>query len=419
MDEELKKYILLRQGTILEDRYEVQGEIATGGFGITYKVWDHKDNMLRALKEFFPNGIATRIPDGRIVPDQKKNLEGFEHGKMRFIEEAEMLYHLNGLPQNGINRIVRLIDYFGAYDTKYYVMEYIDGCSLFDKLQQNPKGLPYMEVIHYLGELCDGLEELHTKHGIFHRDISPENIMLNKDGHVQLIDFGNARNLSARKGYTIILKVAYAPVEQYTSQGQGPFTDVYSLAATAYHLLTGFTLPKADARAGVGGKPEEYVPLCEVKPEIPVQISKALDHALEIDVHNRTQSMSQFKHELGVDELIKQERMNRGTPKPYYKVLKGDVPQAIRYLEADKDMTIGRSKDADINVGNNDYIGRIHCSLRFDAEEEAFYLKDLSKNGTYVDGKGIPYGQKIKVPVGTQVILANHIYEFELGVKYE
>ena len=417
----MKKMLLLSPGTILDDRYEVQDNIAVGGFGATYKVWDYKDKEIRALKEYFPQSISSRYPDGRIEPTNKAHQEGFEHGKIRFIEEAEMLYHLNGLPQNGINRIVRLIDYFGANDTKYYVMEYIDGHSLYDELCEETEGLPYMQVIHYLEELCDGLEELHTKHGIFHRDISPENIMLNKDGHVQLIDFGNARNLSARKGYTVVLKVAYAPLEQYTSQGvQGAFTDVYSLAATTYHLLTGCIIPKAESRFGLGSdEPEEYAPLCEKKSEIPIQISKAIDHALELDMNNRTQSMKDFKRELGVEELIRQERLKRGIPKPYYKILKGDESGTVMYLDSGKEMTIGRSMDADIHIGINEYIGRIHCSLRFDTEEEMFYIKDFSKNGTYVNGKAIPQNQTIKVPVGAHIILANHIYEFELGVKYE
>lgn len=129
--------------------------------------------------------------------------------------------------------------------------------------------------------------------------------------------------------------------------------------------------------------------------------------------------MKDFKRELGVEELIRQERLKRGIPKPYYKILKGDESGTVMYLDSGKEMTIGRSMDADIHIGINEYIGRIHCSLRFDTEEEMFYIKDFSKNGTYVNGKAIPQNQTIKVPVGAHIILANHIYEFELGVKYE
>ncbi|MBE5924159.1 MAG: FHA domain-containing protein [Lachnospiraceae bacterium] len=416
MDDVKRNMLLLQPETVLEGRYKVLCDIASGGFGTTYKVWDEQDKVERAMKEYFPQNLSTRLPDGRVVPYSKSKQEGFEHGKLRFVEEAEMIYHLNGLPKNGVARIVMLTDYFGANDTKYYVMEYIDGKSLYNELCENPNGLSYIKVINYLNELCDTLDELHTKHDIFHRDISPENIMLNRNGHLQLIDFGNARNISAIKGHTINLKVNYAPIEQYTRQGeQGSFTDVYSLAATAYHLLTGQVVPRVDDRLdGV-----TYVPLCEIKPEISERVSKAFDHALEIHAKNRTQTMREFKQELGIEELLKKERLKRGKAIPYYKVLVGDVPQSIKCLESERELVLGRSKEADIYVGDNQFIGRKHCSIRFNEEEEMFYIIDYSKNGTYIDNKSLPQGREVKVSVGTQVILANHIYEFELGVKYE
>ena len=187
MIDEVEKELLLSVGTLLNGRYEIVEHIAFGGFGATYKVIDKKDNGIRAVKEFFPRDISTRMPDGKVVPISSDRRKAFDHGQMRFIEEAETLYKLNGLPQHGVNRIVKLTDYFGANETKYFVMDYIDGCSLHNEFKKYEHGIPYQKMMPYLQEICDGMYELHTKYKLFHRDISPENIMINKDNHVQLV----------------------------------------------------------------------------------------------------------------------------------------------------------------------------------------------------------------------------------------
>lgn len=418
VSEKLKPF-LLQDGTVLEERYEVREAIACGGFGTTYKVWDMDHQVLLAMKEFFPQDISSRMPDGTIVPTSQEYREAFEHGALRFTEEAEMLYKLGGLPRNGIDRIVKLTDYFRAYGTRYYVMDYIDGSSLYAIARRNPKGMPWKEVLYYAGELCDTLEELHTKHDLFHRDISPENVMVTKDRYPMLIDFGNARNVSARSGHTVNLKVAYAPPEQYLTKGeQGAFTDVYSLAATMYYLLTGQYVPDALERAN--RDQYGFTPLHELKPEIPREISDALNHALEYDVMHRTQSMKQFKKELGVEKFLETPMPSGGGGEiPVLKKVSGETQIQEVALKPGRTTILGRSGKADVQASGNPTISRSHCSIRYHSEEKAFYLKDISQNGTYVDGKCIPSDTELRVPVGTHIILGKYICEFELGVKYE
>lgn len=423
MIDEYEKELLLGVGTVLKERYEIIEQIAFGGFGATYKVIDLKERGMRAVKEFFPRDIATRMPNGAIVPLSAEKQEAFDHGQMRFIEEAEMLYKLNGLNQNGVNRIVKLTDYFGSNGTKYYVMDYIDGYSLSEAYKKYDHGMPYQQVMAYVSEICDGMDELHSKYNIFHRDISPENIMINRENHVQLIDFGNARVLSAQKGYTVILKVAYAPPEQYSTNGtQGTFTDIYSLAATAYYVIAGQKVPDAYERAnGV-----DIIPLNVIKPEVPGRISDAINHALEYEPYKRPQTMKQFKQELGADayHVATGAAVSAGAAgqaamriTPYISITKGALSGQMVNIPADREITIGRSKKADICVGSNGYIGRIHCSLKYDSGRSSFILKDLSRNGTYINGSNIPGNTEVLAKSGSNIILGNHVCEFRIGER--
>ena len=130
------------------------------------------------------------------------------------------------------------------------------------------------------------LERIHTESKIFHRDISPENIMLTENGGVKLLDFGSAKFMArqANQHFTVVLKAGYAPPEQYSSKSiQGAFTDVYSLASTFYYMVTGKKIPAAPARV----EGESYTPLSRMI-EIPQGISDAIDRALYLNRKERT-----------------------------------------------------------------------------------------------------------------------------------
>lgn len=229
----------LAPGTILNNKFMVGAALGEGGFGVTYIGRDTKLDMKVAIKEYYPNGYVNR--SNTISPSVNSSTSGekkdfFDAGKERFLREARILAKFSGS-----TGIVDVRDFFEENNTAYIVMEYLDGQTLKDYLK-NKGTLNPEQTIRLLMPVMDSLKKVHTQ-GLIHRDISPDNIMI-VDGHVKLLDFGAARNVSAtaNKSLSVMLKPGYAPEEQYRSKGaQGPWTDVYALCATMYKCITGIT----------------------------------------------------------------------------------------------------------------------------------------------------------------------------------
>ena len=229
----------LAPGTILNNKFMVGAALGEGGFGITYIGRDTKLDMKVAIKEYYPNGYVNR--SNTISPSVNSSTSGerkdfFDTGRDRFLREAQILAKFSGS-----TGIVDVRDFFEENNTAYIVMEYLDGQTLKDYLK-NKGTLTPEQTIRLLMPVMESLKKVHTQ-GLIHRDISPDNIML-VDGHVKLLDFGAARNVSAtaNKSLSVMLKPGYAPEEQYRSKGdQGPWTDVYALCATMYKCITGIT----------------------------------------------------------------------------------------------------------------------------------------------------------------------------------
>ena len=229
----------LAPGTILNNKFLVGAALGEGGFGITYIGRDTKLDMKVAIKEYYPNGYVNRSntisPAVNISPSGERK-EFFDTGRERFLREAQILAKFSGS-----TGIVDVRDFFEENNTAYIVMEYLDGQTLKDYLKDKGTLTPE-QTIRLLMPVMESLKKIHTQ-GLIHRDISPDNIML-VDGHVKLLDFGAARNVSAaaNKSLSVTLKPGYAPEEQYRSKGdQGPWTDVYALCATMYKCITGIT----------------------------------------------------------------------------------------------------------------------------------------------------------------------------------
>ena len=229
----------LAPGTILNNKFMVGAALGEGGFGITYIGRDTKLDMKVAIKEYYPNGYVNR--SNTISPVVNSSTSGerkdfFDAGRDRFLREAQILAKFSGS-----TGIVDVRDFFEENNTAYIVMEYLDGQTLKEYLK-NKGTLTPEQTIRLLMPVMESLKKVHTQ-GLIHRDISPDNIML-VDGHVKLLDFGAARNVSAtaNKSLSVMLKPGYAPEEQYRSKGdQGPWTDVYALCATMYKCITGIT----------------------------------------------------------------------------------------------------------------------------------------------------------------------------------
>lgn len=234
-------------GIILCERYQIGKQIGEGGLGITYVGRDLKLDMKVAVKEYFPCGMVKRInaDSYEITVKNRDTEEMYEEGKKKFLYEAQILAKFSEEPH-----VVCVRDYFTTNNTAYIVMEYLNGISLQEYLNEYGK-MSFKTAFELLSPVMMVLEKIHNK-GLIHRDISPSNLMLLTDGRVKLINFGTARpsNITGEKSLSIILNPNFAPEEQYRKHGeQGSWTDVYAFCATIYNLITGKELEKSMDRA--------------------------------------------------------------------------------------------------------------------------------------------------------------------------
>ena len=279
-------------GTELAERYVIGNVLGFGGFGITYKAWDKKLESVVAIKEYYPSGIVNRPPGTKnLLLFSGNRKKEFEHGLIRFIEEAR-----NMTKFNAHKNIVNVYEYFEENNTAYIVMEFLDGCNLSEFIESNGNKPDIDSSVEIICHICDALKDIHDS-GIIHRDISPDNIYLCNNGTVKLIDFGAARFSSAEesKNFTIILKPGFAPPEQYEQiSDQGPKTDVYALGATLYYSVTG---QKPDESTNRKVKDTLLSP-SEVNPEIEPYLSDSIMKAMSVETSLRFESVDDFKKRL-------------------------------------------------------------------------------------------------------------------------
>ncbi len=270
------------------DEYEVERTLGGGGFGITYLARDLNLDLPVAIKEYFPNDVATRGPGHsvQVRVGGEDSQSSYDWGLERFLDEARALAafrHPN---------IVRVLRYFKANGTAYIVMEYESGQALKRWVPQNAP-LTQRSLLSIIYPLLDGLEAVH-KLGFLHRDIKPDNIYVRADGSPVLLDFGAARRVSGQRDMTNIVSPGFAPFEQYHSQGhQGPWTDIYSLGAVMYWMTTGKKPVESASRV----KNDTLLPASALA-EASVY-GAALLHAIEWAMHpeegKRPQSVAQFR----------------------------------------------------------------------------------------------------------------------------
>ncbi len=285
----------LSPGAILQGRYIVGRVLGYGGFGVTYIGFDGQLERIIAIKEFLPTTFATRLPgDTHLTVYNNGNVpQQYENGLKSFIDEAQTLAQFNGVPG-----IVDIYDTYLGNNTAYIVMQFLKGSDA-KKILTNQGVMEYEMARDIILKVCDTLSAVHTKN-IIHRDISPDNIYITDKGEIKLLDFGAARYESAvnSKSLSVILKSGYAPEEQYRSKGeQGPWTDVYALAATFYKMLTGQTPPDSMERA----INDEIQEPSKLGAKIPPSAENALLNALHVRKSDRTQSVAQFKEQLLAD----------------------------------------------------------------------------------------------------------------------
>ncbi len=242
---EMNTDYMLPVGTVLRGTYRIDEYLSSGGFGNTYVATNvHFDERV-AIKEFFMRGINGRDADsGAVSVSLDENSSTFKEQREKFKKEARRLRKLDS------EHIVAVHDFFEENCTAYYVMDYIEGENLSERLKRTGVPMSEDEVLSVLRQVLDALEVAHNadetdgKTGILHLDIKPANIMMDSRGKVKLIDFGASKQLSDSGGATthsvVCYTSGYAPLEQMVQDLKkfGPWTDIYSLGATLYTLLT-------------------------------------------------------------------------------------------------------------------------------------------------------------------------------------
>ncbi len=266
--------------------YTVGKVLGQGGFGITYMGSDVRLQRPVAIKEFFPRGCG-RQGTQVILSTPSLRPADFDAMKQRFVQEARVLARFSH------PGIVRVYEVFEENGTAYLVMEYLRGKSLRQIMEERGGRLPESEAVAYIVQVCEALEVVHGA-GLLHRDIKPDNIVVCEDGRVVLIDFGAAREFAARvtQRHTVLLTPGYAPLEQYSERAErGPYTDIYALAATLYHLLTGeVPVPSPDRRMGVA-----LADVRKLNPQVSEHVARAVMQGLEMQAEHRPQSARAFR----------------------------------------------------------------------------------------------------------------------------
>ncbi|MBR0161004.1 MAG: serine/threonine protein kinase [Oscillospiraceae bacterium] len=286
--DERKYPFALKPGSTLANRYVLGRVLGQGGFGVTYVALDHITRSRIAIKEYLPSEMAMRHPGRSQLSVYSEDLRSdYEYGKNQFLAEAEILSKFVGN-----EHIVGIQDIFEENATAYFAMEYMEGVTLKQQLLESGQPLSVSDANRILLPIMEALDWVHSK-GIIHRDISPDNIMMRSDGTAKLIDFGAARNSTGEKSKSldIILKHGFAPIEQYTRRGrQGPFTDVYAMAATYYYTITGKVPPDAIERS----EKDELIPPSKLNVRIPQKMEEVLLKALSVNASDRFQTMADF-----------------------------------------------------------------------------------------------------------------------------
>ena len=270
--------------------YRLKSVLGAGGFGMTYLGWDTNLEKHVAIKEYLPTDLAVRALDGSVVPITTELKYNYQWGLDRFILEARTLAKFSH------PHIVRVNRYFEAHGTGYMVMDYEKGESL-NQILKSDRPLDEARLKGILMPLLDGLQAVHSV-GFLHRDIKPANIFVRENGSPVLIDFGASRQAlgGATRSITSVLTPGYAPLEQYSSDGnQGPWTDIYAMAGVLYRVLANDNPPDAVSRLKADVVPAR---LSALRGRVSEPVLRSVEWALTLDEKQRPQSIPEWRRAL-------------------------------------------------------------------------------------------------------------------------
>ena len=279
----------LPAGSLLQE-FVIERLIGIGGFGIVYQATDTLLHRTVAIKEYMPTSMAARSDGATVSLRSESYSEGFETGKASFIHEARMLARFKHVA------LIEVFRFWEQNSTAYMATPFYEGRTLKDDLRARPE-IPSEAVLkQMLLPVLDALEHMHREQ-IYHRDVSPDNIMILDSGQPILLDLGAARRMEVEnaQALTVLVKPGYAPIEQYAGDSaiqQGPWTDIYSWAATAYFALTGKPPPPSASRI----MSDSVIKLANLKPAgySPAFLA-AIDTALAVRPDDRPQSIASLK----------------------------------------------------------------------------------------------------------------------------
>ena len=413
---------ILAPGTVLNGIYTIGRCLGRGGFGITYSAYDKIEGAKCAIKEYYPGDIVERGTNDELIVDEEKT-RLYKNGQKSFIEDAKSLSRLK---EN--KNVVTYKNYFEANNTAYLVEEFLDGVNLkrFIAMHCSNGKMDLNNALTIITTISATLIDVHSK-DILHRDITPENIFITSEGYIKLIDFGSARNYMRNnaEGMSVYIKPGYAPIEQYRSDGnQGPWSDIYSLAATFYYIVSGVSIKPAKERI----HSDRTVPLHQLCSDVNPQLSAVIHKALSNNASDRQQSVERFLKEINeaTGEKPAPQQPQPKTPQPLQNALpcikiiggpKASVSTATGSTYTDKiflqpgiNYTLGRvPRQNNISIDGNNNLSRApHCYIKYNGSDKCFEIVDCSSSGTFEYTKTrIVKGKTYKYPVGTKLYLGD------------
>lgn len=283
----------LKPGTVLQGKFIVGKLLGSGGFGNTYIGWNNLLQCKVAIKEYFPKQLSGRErTTGTVsVISESVRHERFKIGLRHFLEEARSIANLQD-----VKGVVQVYSFFEENNTGYIVMEFLEGMDVKHILKLKGNRVEYDWARRVVLTILYTLKEIH-KRGVIHRDIAPDNIIVTNEGVIKLIDFGAAKYAERveNENTAIVLKEGYAPIEQYGRKAvQGPYTDLYAVAALFYRMLTGAKPQPANDRT----QEDKLLTLSEVGINIPEQAELAIMTCLNIQPQFRLQCAEDFMEAL-------------------------------------------------------------------------------------------------------------------------
>ena len=285
----MEKENWLLEETLLHEKYQIKKVLGQGGFGITYLAYDQTLQQNVAIKEYFPvkivRGLGNTLRKGQgeyelsataMVYPQNGQEEKYLNGMQNFLEEAQVLFG-----KFDVEGLAAVKDYFEENGTAYIVMEYLSGPTLQEYEKEHKGKISEKQAEILLEPVINALAYIHSI-GIVHCDISPDNLIFNKEGQLKLIDFGAAKNKKKEKEEQYC-KGGYTAPEQYLEKEfVGPWSDVYSLCAVWYEMLTGIKVPPAVERLQ-----KDRLKNMTMASEVSEQTNNILKKGLSLEIQKR------------------------------------------------------------------------------------------------------------------------------------